>query len=460
MTRQTLETAARLLAQGDAQAAWTALAALDLQQLDAEGLYLAAGAAAESGRQAQSEALLAACLAKAPQHPGALFHTAALAMARGDERAARAGFTAAAEAAPGFAAAHYNLGVLLAGAGDTDAAAKAYARALSAQPGLVQAANNLANLRVVQGRHGEAEALLRKAVAQAPGFVEGWYSLGRLLVETQRSDAAAAAFERALALAPGMRDAWASLLQLRVQQGARDEAEKAALRLLELEPDSEQVRFQLAALRGEPLPRPPDAVVRTLFDRMAGEFDYRLVEALGYRFSLELPRYLEANVGGGDLDVLDIGCGTGLAGPSLRPLARRLEGVDLSAEMVARARSRGVYDALQACSLQQALAQSADASWDLLVAADVLVYVGDLEPLLSEAWRVLRPGGSLLCSLEVAEGGRPFVLQASERYAHGVEATIALASRNGFDCVLSEAIDLRRERGDMLRGHVLRLQRR
>lgn len=458
MTAGALEAAARLLAQGQAEAAWARLARLDPEQMGADGLFLAAGAAAESGRAAQSEALLAACLARSPRHPGALFQTAALAMLRGDNAAARAGFAAAAAEAPGFAAAHYNLGVLLAGDGEPEAAAAAYAQALAAQPDLVQAANNLANLYLAKGRREEAEMLLRQALTQAPGFAEGWCSLGRLLMEAQSAEAVAA-LERAAALAPGMQEAWVNLLRLRMQRGDRVEAERAARQLLQLDPGSEQAQFELAVLRGETLPRPPDAVVRALFDGMAAEFDARLVEALGYRFSLELPRYLDQSRGAAALDVLDLGCGTGLAGPSLRPLARRLHGVDLSSAMVERSRLRGVYDALQVCSLQQALEDSPDASWDLLVAADVLIYVGDPTPMLAQARRVLRAGGRLLCSLEVAESGQAYVLQASGRYAHDVEATIALAQSLGLACTLSERIELRRERGDMLAGQVLRLQR-
>lgn len=459
MSVQLLQQAAQLLAQGDAEAAWARISALDLSLLDAEGLYLAAGAAALSGRAQQSEALLAACLARSPRHPGARFQTAVLAMERGQSALAREGFAAVAAEAPGFAEAHYNLGVLLAADGEVEAAAAAYGRALLARPGLVQAANNLANLRLQQGRRAEAEALLREAVAQAPGFAEGWCSLGRLLVEAQRLEAASAALGRAIELAPTLPEAWANLMQLKVLQGERAGAEKAALRLLELDPRSERAQFQLAALRGEPLPRPPDSVVKALFDGMAEEFDARLVEGLGYRFSLELPRYLGPSPSTPRLDVLDLGCGTGLAGPILRPLARRLEGVDLSSAMVEKALARGVYDRVRACSLQVALQGSGDTSWDLLVAADVLIYVGDPEPLLAEAGRVLRPGGSLLCSLETAEDGRAYLLQPSGRYAHGVQATIDLAARFGLRCTLSERIELRRERGDMLAGQVLRLQR-
>jgi predicted TPR repeat methyltransferase len=170
---------------------------------------------------------------------------------------------------------------------------------------------------------------------------------------------------------------------------------------------------------------------------------------LGY----QVPRLLyEAVAGAGDdLDVLDLGCGTGLCGPLLRPIARHLVGVDLSPRMLSLAAARGLYDQLNCAELTEWLA--ACPAFDLVVAADVLCYFGELDLAFAAVRAVLTPGGCFASSLEA--GTQPFVLRPHGRYQHQREYIEGSLGRAGFqDVRISQAV-LRYERKDPVAGHIV-----
>src|SRR5262249_34413521 len=104
--------------------------------------------------------------------------------------------------------------------------------------------------------------------------------------------------------------------------------------------------------------------------------------------------------------VLDLGCGTGLAGVEFRPLAERLTGVDLSPQMIAVARGKGAYARLVADDIGRFLAAAAveGARYDLVLAADVFTYFGDLAPLFAACASVLAPGGLVAFTVERSDG--------------------------------------------------------
>ncbi|MFY8135808.1 MAG: tetratricopeptide repeat protein [Aquimonas sp.] len=447
----------QLLGAGQTAQALTLLDGLPLMAQDAGVAYLHAMVAARCGQRARADAALAHCLAQWPGHPGALFLRAVHALDDGDRSNALEGFEATVRAAPGWAEAHYNLGVAQAALGRSAEAEQSYRSALRLNPMLVQAANNLANLLCERGALTDAVSLMRTAVSAAPGFAIGWCTLGRSLFRLRQLEPAVEALKRSLALDPTQAAAWENLGEALHLLEETSAAADAFARALALDPESLSLAFKLDTLRGAQPPRPPDDFVSRLFDAMAGDFDAWLVERLDYRLPQQLSHYLPAGDG---LDVLDLGCGTGLAGSALRPLARRLEGADLSPKMLEKAAARGLYDALHETSLQTLLARETQ-SWDLLLATDVFIYVGALEEVFELAGSALRPGGWLLFSIELLarDGTEGFRLQPSGRYAHAVGYLYGLASKHGFEVELDEAIDLRRERAAMLTGRVLRLRR-
>lgn len=229
-------------------------------------------------------------------------------------------------------------------------------------------------------------------------------------------------------------------------------------RALELNPaDPFGLAGRLAALAEDVPDALPAAFVRTLFDHYADRFDAELVETLGYRGPAVIVDALMRSGGGDDLDILDLGCGTGLAGPALRPLARRLAGIDVAPRMIERARDRQLYDRLSVGEMTEFLAAET-AAWDVIAAADVLVYVGDLTSLFAAAAAALKPNGRFIATSERLDDDG-FVLQDSRRFAHGEGYVRRTAQTAGLTVRLCEEVSTRHDRGRPVPGLVFVLVR-
>ena len=150
---------------------------------------------------------------------------------------------------------------------------------------------------------------------------------------------------------------------------------------------------------------------------------------------------------------LDLGCGTGLAGVLFRDRVEKLDGVDLSPAMLAKAAALGLYARLEEAELGSALAAAAPASFDLIIAADTLCYVADLAPVFAEARRVLAPGGLFAFTLETHDGDG-VLLRDTLRYAHAAALARDLAATAGLAVVLLDEASTRSEKGVPVPGLV------
>ncbi len=309
------------------------------------------------------------------------------------------------------------------------------------------------------GRPAEAAASFDRLLQRDPSRPQAWFHLAQALQMLGRPADAIGAYERCLQLQPGHALACSQRGTALKELGRFDEARAAFEQALALGDDAEMNRYQLASIGDAEVPAasPPDYVQR-LFDDYAADFDRHLVEELGY-VAPERVQQLLAGLGRHFNVALDLGCGTGLCGPLLRPLVQRLVGVDLSPRMLAQAGARGVYDELHQADLLAHLRDTA-LQHDLVVAADVFIYLGDLAPVFSALAPVLRPGGVFAFSVESGPADQAYVLQPSLRYAHGETALRALAAARGFDVLHSEAGALRVDEAHALQGQYWLLQRR
>jgi predicted TPR repeat methyltransferase len=246
----------------------------------------------------------------------------------------------------------------------------------------------------------------------------------------KRGDAAAAAdiLAQVVESAPGFATAWFALAVVRERLGDRDGAIAAfrAARDADRE-DYHGARLHLARLgAGEATPSMTAVYVRRLFDQHAPEFDQALVGRLDYRGPELLLGAVRAVAGTTPRfgSVLDLGCGTGLAGAAFRPFCDWLVGVDISPGMIEQARRKGLYDRLVVSDLTAFLTAEAGAPFQLVLAADVLVYCIDIVSIAARVARVLAPGGLFAFTVETQDdiGDDPGVwLQESLRYAHGAQ---------------------------------------
>ena len=203
------------------------------------------------------------------------------------------------------------------------------------------------------------------------------------------------------------------------------------------------------------------AYVQALFDQYAPRFERHLVGELDYRGPALLIAALDRVAPQRSYAVtLDLGCGTGLMGRALANRSERIDGVDLSPAMIEHARKTQLYTELSVSSLDAALATGSGQAYDLVTAADVLVYVGALAPVFAGAYRQLRPGGLLAFtaqSLAASDGADPtrFALGRDLRFGHSPDYVAATLSSAGFDILLLEPASTRKEKSVPVAGLVV-----
>jgi predicted TPR repeat methyltransferase len=291
------------------------------------------------------------------------------------------------------------------------------------------------------------------------------YGYARAAYEERDYGAAADLARQALELAPDFAAAHALLGRAALAAGQPDEVVAALERALALEPDDPHgVRVDLARLgRGSPDTAIAAPFIRALFDDYAPRFERHLVRNLNYRGPelladalrraavkrFRAPRFGRA---------LDLGCGTGLMGRALAGAVDALEGVDLSPRMLAQAAKTRLYDALHEGDLVGFLRSRPAASADLVVAADVFVYLANLAGVLAETRRVLERGGLFGFTVQAHEGAG-VVLGADARYAHGEPLLRDLAEAAGLAVVLFERVSTREDRGEPVPGFLVVAER-
>jgi predicted TPR repeat methyltransferase len=195
--------------------------------------------------------------------------------------------------------------------------------------------------------------------------------------------------------------------------------------------------------------------VRRLFDQHAPDFEASLMRRLDYRGPAILLDALKAATGK-PLEfgsVLDLGCGTGLAGVAIRPFCDRLVGMDLSSGMLEVARAKGVYDRLAVAELSEFLTTEAGAQHHLVLAADVFVYCGDLAPIAAAVVRVMAPGGWFAFTVE-SHDGSGIRLQPTLRHAHGAAHVRSAIEAAGLQLRHLEPVSTRKEKGEWVAGLV------
>ncbi|MEA2922099.1 MAG: hypothetical protein QOF07_2062 [Bradyrhizobium sp.] len=257
--------------------------------------------------------------------------------------------------------------------------------------------------------------------------------------------AAADLLLQAIELAPGFASAWFTLGQIREQLGEHDAATTAFRKAREADPeDRHGASLRLMLLGAQELSDMPQAYVRTLFDQYAPRFEAALVDDLGYRgpallfkavlaarHAVRKPAFFKRGI--------DLGCGTGLAASAFASEVDHFIGVDLSPRMIERARATGLYAQLEVSDMVEGLRGRPDASADLILAADAMVYLSDLAPLLREAARVLAAGGLIAFTVET-HGGEGVILGEGLRYAHAAGYVRAALGEAGL--ALSRLDDL------------------
>lgn len=261
-------------------------------------------------------------------------------------------------------------------------------------------------------------------------------------------------FARAVALDDSRSISWVGLAFSQINQKRMDDALASLRRAQAARPNCGIVGHLLNALGGGNSQRAPNDYVAFLFNGYAGNFDGHLAN-LRYQGPQMMATLVQRAgwVADGSRHIIDLGCGTGLSGMPFRAYAARLEGADLAAAMLQQAISRGIYDHLWHGEVHAVLRQLPAASYDTVVAADTLVYIGDVAELFRLTHAVLKPGGDFLFTVETCD--RDFALAKSGRYQQSHEYLLRCAE--GL-FTLADSIDgpIRVEAGQPLPGRAYR----
>lgn len=356
-------------------------------------------------------------------------------------------------AAPDDPEQHLNLGAVLEAGHDLDGARAAYQKALDIAPGHPKVLNNLGKLLHQRGDEARGLALLEQAIRIEPNYPLALNNLG--VIYSERGDLARAGqcLERSVALDPGNVNVLYNLAGVCNALNNFAKAKAILARLLTIDPGHQAAGHMQAALSGTNPPSAPREYIEETFDKYAHRFDSHLQQSLGYTAPTALAA-LVRDTFPAPLPLataLDLGCGTGLSGASFRELTRRLVGVDVSARMLARAAAKNLYDRLEHQDILSFL-DGDGASYDLFIAADVLVYFGDPKPLFPAIAARAAATAVVACSIERTNHDNGYELLPSGRYAHNPLALRACAASSGFTVLAHQPHRIRKENGAWLAG--------
>ncbi|MEM6470715.1 MAG: tetratricopeptide repeat protein [Planctomycetota bacterium] len=374
-------------------------------------------------------------------------------------------FHRATQLRPDAANYHFNLALAYQHLDQRDQAIESYRDALACKPDFLEAQNNLGNLLIDDDQPKEGVEHFRKLAEQFPDQAVVQYNLANVLQDAGEYTESIDAFRRAIELDPDFASARENLGRALSDVTRYEEAAEVWREWLQHEPGNPIASHMLAALgEDEKIPdRCNDDFVRGTFDEnFAKSFDDQL-NRLNYR----VPQMLMDAVADLDdleseLDVLDAGCGTGLCAVDLRQRANRLVGLDLSPEMLEKARAKKLYDELVEAELSSFL-KAASAKYDLIVCGDTLCYFGELESVLESIPSNLKPGGHFLFTLEYLQadedGNEPeetrFRLQPNGRYSHREPYLRDALADSGLSVNRLETCSLRMERGRDVTGFLV-----
>ena len=318
-----------------------------------------------------------------------------------------------------------NLGVCFLKKGQLLEAKKHYLKALELEPQDAQALFNLGFIHTQQGKLEEAIQFYKRLIELYPEDFAAHYNLGIIFYTSKHSQAAKTYFEKAA----------------------------------NIQPDNTIVAHLLKIIEQDPeLMNSAPEYLKNLFDSYAGHYEPHLLSTLSYQVPQALAQAFRKCRPSAPKkwQILDLGCGTGLCGEAFKDDAASLVGVDLSAEMLKMAAEKNLYQEL-ICHELLVFLQAHRSTYDLILAGDVLVYLGDLSALFQEVKKRLNRQGLFMFNTEISTS-KDFMINPSGRFTHSKTYLDKLAKREGFRILFFEVMETRKQNNEPVLGHVYALQ--
>jgi len=343
-----------------------------------------------------------------------------------------------------------NLGALSAKENDFVSAADFFGRAVNQNEHYHEARSNLATVFLELAKYENALRHLEILKDALPDDLEVTYSLAVAYMAMAKLEEAGNSFDDILKEDPKHVASLANKGAIAMKQHKRDEAIFYHKKILAIEPDNLSSQFVLSSLEGrQDQMKSPDEYVKNLFNGYADYFDAHLVQGLDYHVPDELFNVV-SELKLSDLNIFDLGCGTGLVAEKLKFRSSHLVGVDLSHKMIRLAQRKEIYDEVFVGSIEEKLALYRD-EFDLIVAGDVFVYYGDLATVFTLCHQAMKNNGHFIFTTEISEKS-DFELHATGRFSHSKEYIQKIAKANGFELVSCNVINTRKQNKQQEKG--------
>jgi predicted TPR repeat methyltransferase len=398
-----------------------------------------------------------------PMKPDFLFHLSYTEMELDLLDSALDGFQRVLKLKPNDDKAHANIGAIYARRGDRAQSVAAYERALGINPANYAALNAIGEFALAEANFQTALEATQRAIAVDPTQANPHYVRAMTLELIGKVDEAIASAKEAWTRNDKLAPVATKLSTLHARQNNMVEAQAWVLRAKALTPDDPGVLMAEAIAFDRPLDQLPESIVKGIFNTYASAYDRHLSSGLQFRAPQLAMEQVSVwanaqKIANASLDVVDLGCGTGLFGEQIKPLAKHLIGVDIAQAMLDEAGRRSLYHEL-VCSELHAYVESAPVKTiDVAVAADVLVYIGALERLFLGVKSMLKTGGIFVFGVETpTDGATKFMLKPSGRYQHATAYVETAARDAGFTVDVVAPCELRVEGGVPVMGVTVRL---
>ncbi len=386
-----------------------------------------------------------------PDHAEAYYNMGNALQDKGELDAAIESYKQAIKIKPDYAQAYYNMGNALQDKGELDAAIESYKQAIKIKPDYAAAYNNMGSALKNKGEKDAAIESYKQAIKIKPDYAEAYNNMGAVLGDNGEKDAAIDNYKQAIKIKPDHADTYYNMGAALQDKGEFDAAIESYKQALKIKPEFAKVKHLLASLIGKTTKAAPREYVEDLFDQYAAKFEHSLVEKLEYRIpkiitDMIIKKHPSKALG----SVLDLGCGTGLAGLELKQFCENLDGIDLSKSMLEQARAKGVYDKLIHGDIIKHLTE-ADLDFDYFISTDVFIYVGELSDVFKLVKYKNKRRGKLVFSTEHTEK-QGFHLETSGRYSHSKNYIEGLCDKYGYHLSHFERTKLRKEKSEFLTG--------
>ena len=364
-------------------------------------------------------------------------------------------FTLSLQINPGQPDALTNLGLLMQIHSKTDEAINLHKKALQLAPYHLHALYNLAFVLNETNNKDGALNCYKLLLQRSPDHIKALCDTSRIYADAKQIDKALELLNHAETLEPNNEDVLQNLGTVYKILENKEKAMQYFLKILAINPNNQAVRYFIAMMNGDTeFTASPETYVQGLFDSYATTFDQHLVGKLKYHTPELVSDLIRKNLKTPNkLNILDLGCGTGLVGMYLNDIAATMTGVDLSPKMIEKAKEKNIYTRLIVAGIKEYLESISDQP-DIVISSDVFVYFGDLQEIFSLVAKNIQPEGLFAFSTEGDNTTETYSLKETGRFTHNPNYIKELAKSNGFTVDELQETVIRYEAEKPVNGHV------